>query len=534
MRLLVTDPLSEEGLELLRRESGLEVDIIPGLSHEELLETIPGYHAIIIRSGTKVTADVIDAGKDLKVVGRAGVGVDNVDVAHATRRGVLVMNTPQANIISAAEHAMAMMMTLARNIVWAHASMAEGKWERKRFTGVELNGKTLGIVGIGRVGGEVAKRAKSFNMKLIGYDPFLPEEIAVKLGVRLMELEDVLRQSDVITVHAPKTKSTENMISTEQFAMMKPHVMLVNCARGGIVDEDALYHALKDRGIAGAAFDVYVNEPPVGSPLLELDNLVMTPHLGASTKEAQEKVSLEMAEHVALFLKEGTITNAINAPRGELDPELAPFVPLAEMLGSFAFQMIDGPVEKVQVTVHGEIATMNARMVTISALIGALSNIIGEGTNIINAEALAKEKGIQVVESKVEELEKYTNMLSIRLYSGERKVEVRGIVFPKRSPRIVGVNDFDLEVPLEGDFILTQYKDLPGVIAKVATMLSGKGINIARMGVGRDVPGGTAMMLISVDGEVSNDVLNELNAHALFDEARFIKLSNIRPRAYMD
>ncbi|HVO77450.1 MAG TPA: phosphoglycerate dehydrogenase, partial [Methanomassiliicoccales archaeon] len=407
MKLLVTDELSKEGLEVLTRGSGIQVDVKPGIPHDDLIKIIPEYEGLIIRSGTKVTKDVIQAGTKLKVVGRAGVGVDNVDVEAATRRGILVMNTPMGNIVSAAEHTMAMMLTLARRIVWADASVKSGKWERSKFTGTELNGKTLGIVGVGRVGGEVAKRAKSFQMKMVGYDPFLPPEVAVKLGVRLLPLDKVIEEADIITIHAPLTASTRHIIGKPQFDLMKPSVMLINCARGGIVDEAALYEALKSKRIAGAALDVYENEPPKGSKLLELENIVLTPHLGASTKEAQEKVSLEMAESVKTFLVEGRISNAVNAPIGRVDPKVLPFMPVAEKMASFAFQMVDGPVKKVEVTCYGEIAQLDTRMITTSALIGVLANIIGEQVNIINAASIAKEKGIQVAETKVEESTRY-------------------------------------------------------------------------------------------------------------------------------
>jgi D-3-phosphoglycerate dehydrogenase len=534
MRLLVTDELSEEGLKMLRSESSVDVDVRPGMSHEELVKTIVDYDGVIIRSGTRITADVIDAGRKLSVIGRAGVGVDNVDVAHATRRGILVMNTPSANIISAAEHSLAMMLTLARNIVWAHASVQAGKWERKKFTGVEMSGKTLGIVGVGRVGAEVARRAKSFNMDLIGYDPFISEELAEKLQVKLMSLEEVLAGADIITIHAPLTKSTHHMIGEDQFKLMRPTALLVNCARGGIVDEEALYEALTGGKIAGAAFDVFEEEPIANSKLIGLPNLVTTPHLGASTREAQEKVSLEMAECVVKFLKENIISNAINAPRGKFDPKLAPYVQVAEMVGSFALQIMDGPIEKVQVTAYGELAGLNTKMLTISALIGVISNIIGESTNIINAESLAKEKGIQVIETNVAECKHYLNMVSVKLYSGDMRREVRGTVFPSGQARIVGVDHFDLEVPLEGDFIMTQYNDVPGIIGKVGNILASKGINIAQMGVGRESPGGNAIMLISVDEVVRDDVLTELKSQANFHEAKFIKLTDIQPKAYMD
>jgi len=533
VKLLVTDPISNEGLEILRNDPRVQVDVKSDLSHEDLLKEIVDYEGIIIRSGTKVTSEVIEAGRNLKVVGRAGVGVDNVDVECATRRGVLVMNTPAANILSAAEHTMAMMLTLARKIVWADNSLKSGKWERKKFTGIELSGKTLGIVGIGRIGGEVAKRAKAFQMRLVGFDPFISPENAVKVGVRLLPLDRVVEEEDIITVHAPLTKGTYHILGEEQFKLMKPNTLVLNCARGGIIDEEALYNALAEKRIAGAAIDVYENEPPLDSKLLTLDNIVTTPHLGASTKEAQEKVSLEMAEHVKKFLLDGKISNAVNAPRGKVDPRVSPFIPLAETLGCFAMNVFDSPLERIKVTICGEIANMDTSMVRISALIGALSNVTGENTNIINAEAIAKEKGIQVVESKVDECSHFVNMISVQIQSNGESIEVRGTAFPADEPRLVGIDEFDIDMPLGGDMIMTIHQDVPGVIGKVGNILGDNGVNIARMRVGRRSPGERALMLVVVDEPVDKELLDHLVEEAGLQEAKYIKLSEMRPKEYM-
>ena len=534
MKLLVTDELSKKGLEMLTRDSGVLVDVRPKIPHEDLLKIIGEYDGLIVRSGTKVTAEVVNAGKKLRVIGRAGVGVDNVDVDAATRHGVLVMNTPSANIISAAEHTMAMMLTLARNIPWADASVKAGKWERSKFTGVELLGKTLGIVGIGRVGGEVAKRAKSFQMKLVGYDPFISQEMAVKLGVRILPLEKVMEEADFVTIHAPLTPTTHHLIGKDQLEMLKPSALIINCARGGIIDEDALYEALKSGRIAGAALDVFETEPPKGSKLMTLENLVATPHLGASTKEAQEKVSIEMAEHVKMFLVDNKITNAVNVPISRVDPKVAPFMSLAERMGAFCVQLSEGPIKKIEVECHGEIANLDTRMVTVSALVGVLSIMVGENTNIINASSIAREKGIQVVEAKVDESSHYTNMLVVRISSNGNKAEVRGTVFPSDLCRIIGVDEFDLDMPLEGDFLLTKHDDMPGMIGKIGTLLGQRGINIARMGVGRADKGGKALMLISVDQEVGKKVVEELKALPNFKDARSLILSHMRNREYMN
>jgi D-3-phosphoglycerate dehydrogenase len=533
IKLLVTDELSAEGLEMLRKGGQVQVDVRPNIPHEELIEIIGGYDALIIRSGTKVTAEVIEAGKNLKVVGRAGVGVDNVDVKAATRKGILVMNTPSANIISAAEHTMAMMMALARKIVWADGSLKKGEWKRSKFTGFELNGKTLGIVGIGRVGGEVAKRAKAFQMKLVGFDPYIPPEVAVKLGVRLMPLEQVIEEADVITIHAALTPSTHHLISKEMIARMKPNAVILNVARGELIDEAALYEALKEKRIAGAALDVFEKEPPTGSNLLTLDNIVVTPHLGASTKEAQEKVSVEMAEHVKMFLLDKRISNAVNAPVRGMDPKVIPFISVAERLGAFAVQLTDAPVAKVTVTVHGDLATVDTKMLTVSALMGVLSNLSGEQPNIINAEIIAREKGIHVVEAKNEESERYVNMISLVLQSNGTVREVRGTAFPGSEPRLLGIDNYDLDMPLEGDFMMSVHTDVPGIIGRIGTMLGNRGINIARMGLGRDEKGGLALMLVSVDAPVSEAAVKEMAAVKDFKDVRSVELSKIGTRDYL-
>ena len=396
MKMLVSDPLSEEGLTILR-DSGIPVDVKTGLSEDELCAIIGEYDGLVIRSGTKVTKKVIEAGSRLKVIGRAGVGVDNVDIPAATEKGILVMNTPSANIVSAAEHSCAMILALARNIPQAHESMHRGEWKRSRFSGIELNGKTLGIIGVGRVGGEVARRLKHFNMTMIGYDPYLPPEVADEIGVRLTDLEEVLTKSDIMTIHTPLLPDTRNMISMPQFRMMKPNAMLINVARGGIVNEDDLYTALKEKIIAGAAFDVWCSEPLSDSEkrLLELDNLVTTPHLGASTAEAQERVAVEIANSVVKYLRDGEIVNAINAPKGKLDPMVAKFLDLAKRMGSLAYQLNGRkPIGSLEITISGELAEKDTRMLNLSVLVGVMDNIVGNGAaNMINVASLAKAKG---------------------------------------------------------------------------------------------------------------------------------------------
>jgi len=525
MKILVSDPLSEEGLKILN-DAGIRADVKTGMNEDELCAVIGEYDGLMIRSGTTVTKKVIDAGKGLRFIGRAGVGVDNIDVPYATEKGILVMNTPSANIISAAEHSLAMIMALARKIPWAHASVREGKWERGKFTGIELFGKTLGIIGVGRVGGEIAKRAKPFNMKLIGYDPFLPKEVADSLNVKLTTLEEVLRESDIMTIHTPLLPDTKNMISSKQFGMMRKNALLVNVARGGIVDENDLYDALKSGTIAGAAFDVFVDEPlKKDCRLFELDNLIMTPHLGASTKEAQEKVSVELAETVVSFLKENVISNAINAPRGQLDPELEPYVEVAKCLGVCAHQLNgQRPVNKVEITCCGELASKNTKMITTSVLIGVLSKIVGSNVNMINAASIAKGKNIQVVESKNDDSPVYASTITVSVTSGKDTRTVRGTSMVSR-PRLVGIDGYSFEMVLENDILVAMYKDAPGVIGRVGKILGENGINIGSMSVGRDGPKGSAIMLVGVDQQIPPELLERIGNDGSFTETKLIDLA---------
>ena len=524
MKLLVSDPLSESGLKMLK-DSGIPVDVKPGLNEDELCAVIGEYDVLIIRSGTEVTKKVLDAGKKLRVVGRAGVGVDNVDVQYATQKGIIVMNTPFANILSAAEHSLAMMMSLARKIPWAHESVHKGEWKRSSFTGTELYGKTLGIIGVGRVGGEVAKRARPFNMSMMGYDPFLPKDVADSLGVILTTLEDVLKNSDIMTIHAPLLPETKNMISMPQFKIMKKNALLINVARGGIVNEDDLYTALKEKMIAGAAFDVFLDEPlKKECKLLELDNLIMTPHLGASTIEAQEKVSVDIAESVIKYMRDKVISNAINAPRGQTDPDVVQYIPLAEYLGAVAHQLIGmRPVNKVEVICNGEMASKGTKAVTLSVLVGVLKNIIGDGVNTINAESIAESKNMKVIESKNGDSSMYLNTVTVSVTSGNDTRTVCGTVFAHK-PRLVCIDDYHFEMPMDTDMLYAKYRDKPGAIGNVGKILGENGINIGQMTVGREVMNGMSIMLIGVDHKVPPAVIKKICAEMEFDETKFIGL----------
>jgi len=522
MKILVSDPLDAEGLEILKK-SGFPVDEVSGLTEDELCAKIGDYDALILRSGTKVTKKVIDAGKKLRVIGRAGVGVDNIDVPYATDKGILVMNTPSANILSAAEHSCAMLLALARNIPFAHESMHKGEWKRSKYTGVELNGKVLGIIGVGRVGGEVAKRMKAFNMTMVGYDPFLPKEVADSLGVRLTTLEEVIKTSDFMTIHTPLLPETRNMISLPQFKMMKPNARIANVARGGIVNEDDLYTALKEKIIAGAAFDVWCNEPLTDDEkkLLELDNLVTTPHLGASTVEAQERVAIEVAEHAVMFLRDGVVSNAINAPRGTLDAETEPFMPLVRNMGSIIQQMVGNhPLSKLEISYCGNLAKKQTKMLTVNTVAGYLEGIIGTA-NMINALPVAKAKGVDIFESTKDEAKNYSSYVEMKYTYNGATHSISGTVIGG-NPRLIGMDCYATDISLADKMIVLRYKDTPGVIGTVGNTIGEAGINIAHMAVGRNA--GLATMFLTIDQDVPEDLIKKIGDKVGVEEIKYIKL----------
>ncbi len=522
-KILVSDPLSEEGLEILKA-SGFPVDVKPGLTEDELCAIIGDYDCLIIRSGTKVTPKVMDAAKNLKVIGRAGVGVDNIDVPYATDKGILVMNTPSANILSAAEHSCAMLLALARNIPFAHESMHKGEWKRSKYTGVEMNGKVLGIIGVGRVGGEVAKRMKAFNMTMIGYDPYLPQDVADSLGVRLTTLEEVITKADFMTIHTPLLPETRNMISMPQFKMMKPNARIANVARGGIVNEDDLYTALKEKVIAGAAFDVWCNEPLTDDEkkLLELDNLVTTPHLGASTVEAQERVAVEVAEHAVMYLKDGIISNAINAPRGKLDAETEPYVPLVENMGRMVQQLVGNhPLDKLEISYCGSLAQKQTKLLTVSAVVGYLKGVIGEA-NIINALPVAKQKGIEITESSSDTAKDYAGVVEMKFSYANETHAIRGTVMGEQA-RFVGYDDYMFDIIMSGDLMMLSYKDGPGMIGTVGKALGDVNVNVGQMTVGRSE--GRAFMVLTVDQWVPEETVAKINAAVGDGKVKFIDLT---------
>ncbi|MDP3732006.1 MAG: phosphoglycerate dehydrogenase [Candidatus Omnitrophota bacterium] len=513
MRILVSDPLSEEGLKILKDVKEFQVEVKAELKPDALKEIIKDYDALIVRSATKVTRDIIDAAEKLKVIGRAGVGLDNVDLEAATQKGVIVMNTPGGNTISTAEHTMSMILALSRNIPQANASTKKGEWKRSKFMGVELYNKVLGIIGLGRIGTEVAKRALSFGMKVLAYDPFLSREVAESLGVELVELKELLGNSDYITVHTPLTEETKHIVSTEEFGLMKNGVRVINCARGGIIDEAALLNALKEGKISGAAIDVFEKEPlSPDSELLKLDNVITTPHLGASTEEAQVNVAIEVAEIVRDALLGKGIRNAANYPciEAEVCKLLEPYINLTEKLGAFASQLAEGRFQELNISYSGEIIQYDLSPLTMSLVKGILSPILKETVNFINAAAIAKARGIRIKEAKTSKEEEFVNLIQLELKTDKEARRVSGTLSANKQPRIVKIDDYYVEVSPSGEMIMIQNWDRPGIIGNLGTLLGKHNINIAAMTFGREKPGGRAITILNVDSVLSLEVLDKI------------------------
>lgn len=526
MKILVSDPLSEEGVEILRKGEGLKVEVATKLPPGELKKKIKDAGALIIRSGTRVNGDLIKAGKKLKVIGRAGVGLDNVDVEAATENGIIVMNSPGANTISTAEHTVALLLALSRKIPQAYLSLKEGKWERKRFMGVEVHGKVLGIIGMGRIGVEVAKRVQALGMQTIACDPFLSAERAGRWKVELVEFKDLLCRSDYITVHTPLTEETKHLIGSKEFELMKDGVRLINCARGGIIDEKALYESMKSGKVAGAALDVYEEEPPGKSPLLELDNLVTTPHIGAATEEAQRNVAIEIAHQVVDALKGGTLRNAVNVP--SIEPEvyekLKPYLGLAERLGCLQSQLLKGRLLTVQVRYSGEIINYDLAPLTTAILKGLLEPVLKEAVNYVNAPLIARERDVRVVETKSDTLEDFANLIYLEVESTQAEGSVAGTLFGRRDPRIVRLDDFHVDAVPRGYMLIASHEDKPGIIGKLGTILGNEGINIAAMTLGRKDKGEGELTVLNLDGSVPENVLKEIEEIKEIQQVRLAKL----------
>jgi len=507
--VLVSDPLAQQGIDELK-ERGLDVDVRTGLSEDELCDIIGKYDALVVRSGTKVTQRVIEAATKLKIIGRAGVGVDNIDVHAATRRGIIVVNAPEGNTISAAEHTIAMMLSLARNIPQAHTSLRQGEWKRKAFMGTEVRGKTIGIIGLGRIGVEVAKRCIGLEMTVLGYDPYISKERADEIGVVLTSLDELIENSDFISVHTPLTKDTRNLIDREQFSRMKNKARVINCARGGIINEQALYEALKEGRIAGAALDVFEHEPPEGNPLLTLDNVVLTPHLGASTQEAQISVAVGVAREIADFLDGKPVRNAINMPpiRPEVLPQLRPCLELAERLGKFTSQLA-GHYESVEICMGGELAKREASVVKLAALKGLLEPVVGARVNYVNAEFLMRERKVEIATSQKDEDGEGGCEVSLRLHSDGSVLAVGGAVH-RGQPRLLKIDSYPIDIVPEGFILVIKHIDKPNIIGPCCMVLGEMNINIAAMQVGRLAKGGESIMVLSVDTEVPQSAIEQI------------------------
>ena len=509
-KVLISDNISSKCVEILK-EAGLEVDIKTGLKPEELKAIIGEYSGLVIRSATKVTAELIDAASQLKVVGRAGSGLDNVDKVAASKKGIVVMNTPGGNTVTTAEHALALMFAAARKIPQANASMAAGKWEKKKFMGIELFNKTLGIIGLGKIGSEVAKRAQGLGMHVIAYDPFLTPERALDLGVEKVELDALLARADIITLHAPMTPQTKNILSVENLAKSKKGVRIINCARGGLVDEAALRALLESGHVAGAAFDVFMNEPATENPLFGHPNVVCTPHLGASTSEAQENVALQVAEQMSDYLIRGAISNAVNFPSitAEEAPKLKPFIALAERLGSFAGQLVDSAIKKVTITYEGHVATLKTKALTASAIAGLLRPLL-EGVNVVSAPAVAKERGVAVDEVTRAAEGDYESLITLSVETEAHERSVSGTVFHDGKPRIISINKIEVDALVAPTMIYVSNEDRPGFIGRFASILGNAKVNIATFALGRDREGGSAVALVEVDGVLLDTILAEV------------------------
>jgi D-3-phosphoglycerate dehydrogenase len=513
-KVLISDALSAAAVQIFK-DRGVEVDFQPALGKDKdkLAEIIGNYDGLAIRSATKVTPKILANAKNLKVIGRAGIGVDNVDIPAATAKGIIVMNTPFGNSITTAEHAITLMLALARQIPQADASTQAGKWEKNKFMGVEITGKTLGVIGCGKIGSIAADRALGLKMKVVAFDPYLSPERAFDLGVEKVELDELLKRADFITLHTPLTDKTRNIIDATALNKTKKGVRIVNCARGGLVDEQALRAALDSGHVAGAAFDVFVEEPATSNVLFGHPNVICTPHLGASTSEAQENVALQVAEQMSDYLMSGAISNAINFPSisAEEAPKLKPFVALAEKLGSFAGQLTDTGLSKVQIAFEGAVAQMNTRALTSAALAGLLRPMLGD-VNVVSAPVIAKERGMIVEEVTREMAGDYESLITVTVTTEQQTRHVSGTVFADGRPRIVNIKGIRMDAEFGPSMIYITNLDKPGFIGKFSGTLGEAGINIATFHVGREAPGANAVALIEIDGELPEDVLAKVRA----------------------
>ncbi len=526
INVLIADHLSDEGMQILKTEDGLKVDVKIGLNPKELAGVIKSYDGLVVRSSTKVTAEVIQKADRLKVIGRAGVGLDNVDVEAATKRGIIVMNVPGGNTISAAEHTMSLLLALARHVPQSDAHLRSGKWDRAAFTGTELFGKTLGVIGMGKIGSEVAKRAQAFGMRILAHDPFLSTERVQQLEAQVVGFDELLESSDFISLHVPLTSQTRHLIGSKEFEKMRRSVRIINCARGGIIDEAALAHAITKGKVAGAALDVFEQEPPGENPLLKLPQVVVTPHLGAATEEAQLNVAVEVAKQVADTLLGRGIRNAINMPSVDAKTlaVLQPYIALGEKMGSLAAQLVGAQVAEVRITFVGELTEQNTAPVTLAVLKGILEPMVGENVNYVNASFIAAERGIKLVEAKSNRPEEFAHLIAVEVHSDGKRLELQGTLSARREPRIVKIDRFFVEAAPTGYMLVIKNHDKPGLIGHLGTVLGDAKINIAGMSNGREKPGGSAVTVVNVDQAVSPKTMDQIKKFKHVIDAKLIKL----------
>src|SRR5216684_3473055 len=524
-RVLVTDTLAESGVAILRAASDVDLDYRPGLKGEQLLRAVAESDALITRSGTAVTRELVNAGKRLRIVGRAGVGLDNVDVDACTERGILVINAPTANIMSATEHTMAMLLAVCRNVPEAHASVKRGEWNRSKFMGIELSGKTLGVIGLGRIGTRVTTRARAFGMRVLAYDPYIAQTVGEKVGAEMLPLDNLLAQADVITVHTPLTDETRGMLGAAEIAKMKDGVIALNIARGGLYDEKALTDALASGKVSGAAIDVYVQEPPPKDhPFLKLNNVILSPHIGANTIEAQDRVAVQTAEMVVDALRGSIFVSAVNLPfEGLADADAAPFINLAEKLGLFAAQIISGPITRAAVELWG-IDERLTKILSVAGLKGMLTPRLDQSVNFVNAEQIAQQRGIAIAATTHPTPVDYTNLVTFRVSSATDETCVSATLFSEKNQRIVSVNNFRVEFKPEGTLLYIINKDVPGVVGKVGTILGDREINIAEYNLARETSGGKALAIVTIDSPLDTDTMTALRFFKAIEEVKQVRL----------
>ena len=512
--ILVADKIAATGIEYLKEQPDFNVEQITGLDEAGLCKVISKYHAVLVRSAVEITAPVIEAAENLEVIGRAGIGVDNIDVAKATEKGIAVLNTPNANAITTAELTIAHILSLSRNLPQADRSVKEGQWERTKFMGAELANKKLGIYGYGNIGRIVAARAKGLGMQVAAYDPYVNTEVFTENGVTNMELDDLIKKSDYLTFHCPLNDQTRGVLNAERIKSMKKGARIINCARGGLIDEQALYEALKSGHLGGAALDVYEHEPPTGSPLLTLDNVVLTPHLGASTKEAQTTAGLEIARQIAVYLQTGEPINAINLPPVSADElvKLQPYLTLAHRLGQVLGPMIQGPVRNLEISLSGDAAARDLRSVSTEGLVGFLSAYMSLPVNRVNAIHIARQKGISVSESTCGEHPDYHATVKLTAQQSGSTTTVEGALFDRRHPRLVKINDYDIEAALSGHLLITRHRDQPGVVAAISKLLADDQINISRMQLGGVNGDNRAVAVIEISRPLNKEQLKKIEA----------------------